>query len=65
MPDLTAAPFVLRGQLIEALTDFVDSQVGAIYAIMLPERHRLPKVKACAAFWAEWLLRFAGAQKAD
>lgn len=63
--DLTAAPFVLRGQLIEVLAEFVDSQVVPIYAVMLPERHRLPKIKACVAFWAEWLPRFAGAQKAD
>ena len=58
--DLIAAPFVQRGELVEVLAKFVDNQVVPIYAVMLPERHRLPKIKACVAFWAEWLPRFSG-----
>jgi len=26
-----------------------------IYAVMLKERHRLPKIRACIDFWAQWL----------
>jgi DNA-binding transcriptional LysR family regulator len=27
----------------------------AMYAVMLRERHRLPKVRACIDHWAEWM----------
>ncbi len=63
--DLIAAPFVQRGELIEVLAKFVDNQVVPIYAVMLPERHRLPKIKACVAFWAEWLPQFGGSAEAE
>ena len=63
--DLIAAAFVQRGELIEVLTKFVDNQVVPIYAVMLPERHRLPKIKACVAFWAEWLPQFSAAPKVN
>jgi hypothetical protein len=26
-----------------------------IYAVMLPERHRLPKLRACIDHWRAWL----------
>ena len=58
--DLIAAPFVQRGELTEVLSKFVDNQVVPVYAVMLPERHRLPKIRACIAFWAEWLPQFSG-----
>ena len=60
--DLIAAPFVQRGELVEVLAKFLDNQVVPMYAVMLPERHRLPKIKACVAFWAEWLPKFSGSQ---
>ena len=53
--DLIAAPLVRRGELIEVLAKFTDQQVVPVYAMMLPERHRLPKIRACVDFWAEWL----------
>jgi len=56
--DLIAAPLVQRGELIEVLAKFTDQQVVPVYAMMLPERHRLPKIRACVDFWAEWLPRF-------
>ncbi|MBL8309812.1 MAG: LysR family transcriptional regulator [Burkholderiales bacterium] len=53
--DLIAAPLVRRGELVEVLAPFTDQQVIAVYAMMLPERNRLPKIRACVEFWAEWL----------
>jgi len=61
--DLIAAPFVKRGELVEVLSKFVDDQRVPVFAVMLPERHRLPKIKACVEFWAEWLPQYAGAQR--
>ena len=61
--DLIAAPFVKRGELVEVLAKFVDDQPVPVFAVMLPERHRLPKIKACVDFWAQWLPQYAGAQR--
>ena len=61
--DLIAAPLVRRGDLIEVLAKFTDQQVVPVYAMMLPERHRLPKIQACVDFWAEWLPQFTDAQQ--
>jgi len=61
--DLIAAPLVRRGELIEVLAKFTDQQVVPVYAMMLPERHRLPKIRACVDFWAEWLPQFTDSQQ--
>lgn len=53
--DLVAAPLVKRGELIEVLAKFSDHQVAPVYAITLPQRNRLPKIRACVEFWAEWI----------
>jgi hypothetical protein len=26
-----------------------------IFAVMLQERHRLPKIRACMDYWADWI----------
>lgn len=61
--DLIAAPLVRSGELIEVLAKFTDQQVVPVYAMMLPERHRLPKIRACVDFWAEWLPQFTDSQQ--
>ena len=33
----------------------VESAEVPIYAVMLQERHRLPKIRACIDHWAQWL----------
>jgi DNA-binding transcriptional LysR family regulator len=53
--DLVAAPLVQRRELVEVLQKFTDQQVVPVYAMMLPERHRLPKIRACVDFWAAWM----------
>ena len=48
-------PLVRSGQLRAVLSDWVDSPVVAIHAVMLQERHRSPKVRACIDFFAQWM----------
>jgi DNA-binding transcriptional LysR family regulator len=48
-------PLVRSGQLQYVLNDLIDSPLVPIYAVMLQERHRSPKVRACIEFFAQWL----------
>lgn len=53
--DLFAMPLVREGRLVPLLqTQFACPRVP-IYAVMLQERHRLPKIRACIDYWAQWL----------
>jgi DNA-binding transcriptional LysR family regulator len=53
--DLLATPLVRRGELVPLLQDEIDRQTVPIFALMLQERHRLPKIRACIDYWAKWL----------
>jgi DNA-binding transcriptional LysR family regulator len=53
--DRLALPFIRRGELVALLQDQIDPQRVPIHALVLQERHRLPKVRACIDYWAEWL----------
>jgi len=53
--DLLVAPLIRRGELVPLLEDEIDSQHVPIHALMLQERHRLPKIRACIDYWAQWL----------
>lgn len=55
---VAAAPHVAAGRLVRLLPDFEDRQQRLIHAAMLPERQRLPKVRACLDHLVQW---FAGA----
>lgn len=48
-------PLVARGQLVRVMDDMVDCQTVPIQAVMLQERHRAPKIRACIDFFAQWL----------
>ncbi|MBX3585081.1 MAG: LysR family transcriptional regulator [Ramlibacter sp.] len=52
--DLIAKPLVKEGRLVPLLDAFIDAQRSPIYAMMLPQRHRLPKIRACIDYWADW-----------
>lgn len=56
--DLLARPLVARGALVPLLSAYFDSPRVPIYAVMLQERHRLPKIRACIDYWAQWLAEF-------
>jgi DNA-binding transcriptional LysR family regulator len=53
--DLLAEPLVRRGELVRVLADQMPSPRVPIFAVMLQERHRLPKLRACIDYWAAWL----------
>jgi DNA-binding transcriptional LysR family regulator len=55
LSDLVARPHLASGALVPLLEHCLDPQKVPIYAVMLPERHRLPKVRACIDWWRDWL----------
>jgi DNA-binding transcriptional LysR family regulator len=48
------APHVAQGRLLPLLQDHVVVQASPIYAVMLPDRQRLPKVRVCVDRLAAW-----------
>lgn len=53
--ELLTRGHVARGELVPVLGGWFDDSRVPICAVMLPERHRLPKVRACTEHWARWL----------
>ncbi len=53
--DLSALPLIRAGRLVPVLQQHFISPPSPIYAVMLQERHRLPKIRACIDYWAEWI----------
>ncbi len=49
-----AAPHVRAGALVPVLPDHVAARPVPIHAVMLPDRQRLPKVRACVEHFAAW-----------
>jgi DNA-binding transcriptional LysR family regulator len=45
------APLVASGRLVQVLANYELEAKNEVYAVMLPERHRLPKVRACIDHW--------------
>jgi DNA-binding transcriptional LysR family regulator len=62
--DPLCAPLIRRGELVPLLQDEIDSQCVPIHALMLQERHRLPKIRACIDYWAQWLGKVQAASTA-
>jgi DNA-binding transcriptional LysR family regulator len=48
-------PMVARGQLVRVMDELVECVTVPIQAVMLQERHRAPKIRACIDFFALWL----------
>lgn len=53
--DLLTREHFARGELVPVMDEWFDRSRIPIYAVMLPERHRLPKVRACVEHWARWV----------
>lgn len=53
--DVVARPWVQRGELVPLLREAFDVQDIPVYAVMLQERQRLPKIRACVDYWARCL----------
>jgi DNA-binding transcriptional LysR family regulator len=59
--DLVAQPLVKIGALVPVLpAQFVTAPV-TMYAVMLQERHRLPKIRACIEHWVQWMAQLHSA----
>jgi len=46
-----------QGLLVPVLPEFVDLRPVPVYAVTAGARHRLPKIRACLDYWAEWFGR--------
>lgn len=53
--DLVAQPLVRIGALVRVLPAQFSTTPVTMYAVMLQERHRLPKIRACIDHWAQWM----------
>lgn len=53
--DLVARPLVRVGALVPVMPERFSSSPVPMYAVMLKERQRLPKVRACIDHWAAWM----------
>jgi DNA-binding transcriptional LysR family regulator len=51
---LVGEPLAAQGLLVPVLPEFVDLRPVPVYAVTGGARHRLPKIKACLDYWAEW-----------
>lgn len=51
---LVGEPLVAQGRLEPVLAEQIDETPVPLSAVMLAERHRLPKIQACIDYWAEW-----------
>lgn len=47
--------------LVPVLQGATDLGPVPVYTVVTPGRHRLPKIKACIDYWAEWFSREAPA----
>ncbi len=54
--DLFAQPLQRQGRLVPLLQEHFAHSPVPVYAVMLQERHRLPKIRACIEYWQEWLV---------
>lgn len=54
---ISAVPLVRQKRLVPVLADCIDPQPMPIYAVTAGTRHRLPKIKACIDYWADWFKR--------
>ncbi|HET7525336.1 MAG TPA: LysR family transcriptional regulator [Burkholderiaceae bacterium] len=53
--DLVAQPLVGAGALVPVLPEYFATTPVPMFAVMLQERHRLPKIRACIDHWAHWM----------
>lgn len=58
---IVAEPLVHQKRLVRVLPEFVDMEPVPLYAVVASTRERLPKIKACIDYWAEWVGRIEAA----
>jgi DNA-binding transcriptional LysR family regulator len=57
---LAAEPLVRDKKLVRVLDSFSSHEPVPIFAVTQGARHRLPKIRACIDWWAEWFARVDG-----
>ena len=55
LAELVAQPLVRRGQLVPVLHERITLPSAPMFAVMLQERHRMPKLRACIEHLAQWV----------
>lgn len=55
LAELVAQPLVRCGELVPVLPERFEMPDAPLYAVMLQERHRLPKVRACIDHLEDWV----------
>jgi len=55
LADMVAQPLVRSGDLVPVLPERIEVAAVPMYAVMLQERHRLPKIRACIDHLAQWM----------
>ncbi|MBA2965680.1 MULTISPECIES: LysR family transcriptional regulator [Ramlibacter] len=55
LASLVGDELVRQGRLVPVLPALVDRQPVPMYAVTAGARHRLPKIRACIDWWAEWV----------
>jgi hypothetical protein len=53
-PPWSAEPLVRQGGWCRCWPQFIDPQPVPIYAVTAGARQRLPKIRACIDYWADW-----------
>jgi DNA-binding transcriptional LysR family regulator len=54
---VAAEPLVQQQRLVAVLPEFMDDEPVPVYAVIAGARQRLPKIRACIDYWAEWFGR--------
>ena len=60
---LVGDALVRQKLLVPVLAHCVDLRPSPVYAVTAAARHRLPKIKACIDYWAEWFARSEAAPR--
>lgn len=61
MVSMVGEPLVAQGRLVPVLPAWHGPDRMLVSAVMLAERHRLPKVRACVDYWVAWFAERSGA----
>lgn len=61
MVSMVGEPLVAQGRLVPVLPEWHGPDRMPVSAVMLAERHRLPKVRACVDYWVAWFAERSGA----
>ncbi len=62
LASLVGDPLVRQKRLVPVLAPYVDRGPAPVFAVTAGGRHRLPKIRACIDYWADWFGQSEAAQ---